>query len=85
MKPEYQKLFNLFEELEVAGETVSLTMLSREGKSTIRLQLGSRSPPSPSSTATPTTPAASAPVLGGRRCCHLLPVPFALFMASLGN
>ena len=67
MKPEFQKLLNLFEELEVAGETVSLTIQSREGKSTIKLQLESRSPPSPSSTATPTIPAASAPVPGGRR------------------
>ena len=67
MKPEFQKLLNLFEELEVAGETVSLTIQSREGKSTIKLQLESRSPPSPSSTATPTIPAASAPVPGRRR------------------
>ena len=70
MKPEFQKLFNLFEGLEVADETVSLTILSREGESTIKLQLESRSPPSPSSTATPTTPAASAPVPGGRRRRH---------------
>ena len=65
MKPEFHKLINLFEELEVAGENVSLTILSREGKSTIKLQL--ESPPSPSSTATPTIPAASAPVPGRRR------------------
>ena len=67
MKPEFQKLLNLFEELEVAGETVSLTIQSREGKSTIKLQLESQSPPSHSSTATPTIPAASAPVPGRRR------------------
>ena len=57
MKPEFQKIFSLFEELEVAGETVSLTILSKEGKSTIKLQL--ESPPSPSSsTTTPSTSAA---------------------------
>ena len=44
MKPEFQKVINLFEELQVAGESVSLTILSREGKSTIKLQL--ESPPS---------------------------------------
>ena len=69
MKPEFQKIFSLFEELEVAGETVSLTILSKEGKSTIKLQL--ESPPSPSSsTTTPPTSAASAPAAGGRRRRH---------------
>ena len=68
MKPEFQKVINLFEELQVAGETVSLTILSREGKSTIKLQL--ESPPSPSSTTTPPTPAASTPAPGGRRRRH---------------
>ena len=66
MKPEFQKIFSLFEELEVAGETVSLTILSKEGKSTIKLQL--ESPPSPSSsTTTPPTSAASTPATGGCR------------------
>ena len=68
MKPEFQKVINLFEELQVAGETVSLTILSREGKSTIKLQL--ESPPSPSSTTTSPTPAASTPAPGGRRRRH---------------
>ena len=68
MKPEFQKVINLFEELQVAGETVSLTILSREGKPTIKLQL--ESPPSPSSTTTPPTPAAPTPAPGGRRRRH---------------
>ena len=34
MRQEFRKVLSLFEELEVAGETVSLTILSREGKST---------------------------------------------------
>ena len=68
MKPELQKVINLFEELQVAGETVSLTILSREGKSTIKLQL--ESPPSPSSTTTSPTPTASTPAPGGRRRRH---------------
>ena len=70
MKPEFQKIFSLFEELEVAGETVSLTILSKEGKSTIKLQL--ESPPSPSSSTTtpPTSAASSAPATGGRRRRH---------------
>ena len=68
MKPELQKVINLFEELQTAGETVSLTILSREGKSTIKLQL--ESPPSPSSTTTPATPAALTPAPGGRRRRH---------------
>ena len=68
MKPELQKVINLFEELQTAGETVSLTILSREGKSTIKLHLASS--PSPSSTTTSPTPAASTPAPGGRRRRH---------------
>ena len=48
----------------MAVDIVSLTILFKEGKSSIKLQL--ESPPSPTSTATPLTSAASAPVPGGR-------------------
>ena len=57
--------FKMKEELEVAVDIVSLTILFKEGKSAIKLQL--ESPPSPTSTATPLTSAASAPAPGGRR------------------
>ena len=54
MKAELQKIFNLFEELEEAGETVTLTFASRGGKSTVKLQLESSTPqPSPSQTSPP--------------------------------
>ena len=53
------------EEPEVAVDIVSLTILFKEGKSAIKLQL--ESSPSPTSTATPLTSAASAPAPGGRR------------------
>ena len=68
MKPELQKIFNLFEELEVAGETVSLTISSKGGKSTIKLQL--ESPSSPSSTTTPTSPCPAASGAPVRRRRH---------------
>ena len=54
MKAELQKIFNLFEELEEAGETVTLTFTSRGGKSSVKLQLESSTPqPSPSQTSPP--------------------------------
>ena len=56
MKAELQKIFNLFEELEEAGETVTLTFSSRGGKLTVKLQLKSSTPqppPSPSQTSPP--------------------------------
>ena len=68
MKPEFQKIFSLFEELEVAGETVSLTILSKGGKSITKLQL--ESPSSPSSTTTPTSPRPTACEAPARRCRH---------------
>ena len=48
MKAEFQKIFNLFEEMEKAGQAVTLTFTSRGGKSTVKLQLES-------STSTPST------------------------------
>ena len=68
MKPELLKIFNLFEELEVAGETVSLTILSKGGKSITKLQL--ESPSSPSSTTTPTSPRPTACEAPARRRRH---------------
>ena len=65
MGPEFHKIFKLFEELEEAGQTATLTFTSKGGKSTFKLQLES-SPSSPSTTS-PTPPAASAPAPGGRR------------------
>ena len=56
MGPEFHKIFKLFEELEEAGQTATLTFTSKGGKSTFKLQLES-SPSSPS----PTPTAASAP------------------------
>ena len=41
MKAELQKFLKLFEELEEAGETASLTLVTKGGKSTIKLQLES--------------------------------------------
>ena len=64
MGPEFHKIFKLFEELEEAGQTATLTFTSKGGKSTFKLQLES-SPSSPSTTS-PTPPAASAPAPGGR-------------------
>ena len=68
MGPEFHKIFKLFEELEEAGQTATLTFTSKGGKSTFKLQLES-SPSSPSTTS-PTPPAASAPAPGGRRRRH---------------
>ena len=65
MGPEFHKIFKLYEELEEAGQTATLTLTSKGGKSTIKLQL--ESPPSSPSTAPPTTSAASAPASGGHR------------------
>ena len=65
MKAELQKFLKLFEELEEAGETASLTLVTKGGKTTIKLQLES-SPSQPStstSTSTPTFP----PAPGKRR------------------
>ena len=61
MKAEFQKIFNLFEEMEKAGQAVTLTFTSRGGKSTVKLQLES-------STSTPSTAQPSPPAPGqGRR------------------
>ena len=68
MGPEFHKIFKLYEELEEAGQTATLTLTSKGGKSTIKLQL--ESPPSSPSTAPPTTSAASASASGGRRRRH---------------
>ena len=64
MKAEFQKLIKLFEEFEEAGETATLTLSTRGGKSTIKLQLES-SLPDTSTTSTHTLPPAS-----GRRRRH---------------
>ena len=64
MKAEFQKVIKLFEELEEAGETAFLTLLTRSGKSTIKLQLDSPSP-SPLTATTTTLPPAP-----GRRRRH---------------
>ena len=65
MKAEFKKLLELYEELEEAGETATLTLSTRGGKSTIKLQLESPSP-SPPLTATTTT----LPPAPGRRRRH---------------
>ena len=65
MKAEFQKVIKLFEELEEAGETAFLTLLTRSGKSTIKLQLES-SPSSPSTM----TSAQTLPPASGRRRRH---------------
>ena len=64
MKPEFKKVLHLFEELEEAGESATLTISSRKGISTIKLLLES-SPPLP--TASTTTPTSLPPVPGKRR------------------
>ena len=65
MKAEFQKILKLFEEFEEAGETASLTLSTKGGKSTIKLQLeSSPSLPSTSTTAQPLPPAS------GWRCRH---------------
>ena len=66
MKAELQKFLKLFEELEEAGETATLTLSTRGGKSTIKLQLES----SPSPPATSTTPSNTLPPASGRRRRH---------------
>ena len=38
MKAEFQKILKVFEELEEAGETASLTLSTKGGKSSIKLQ-----------------------------------------------
>ena len=65
MKAELQKFFKLFEELEEAGETASLTLVTKGGKSTIKLQL--ESSPSLPSTSTSTTTQPLPPASGRRR------------------
>ena len=66
MKAEFKKLLELYEELEEAGETATLTLSTRGGKSTIKLQLES----SPSPPATSTTPSNTLPPASGRRRRH---------------
>ena len=66
MKAEVQKILKLYEELEEAGETATLTFSTRGGMSTVKLQLQALSPTAPSpptSTSTPTLP----PAPGKRR------------------
>ena len=64
MKAEVQKIFKLYEELEEAGETATLTFSTRGGMSTVKLQLQASSSTAPSpSTSTPTL----LPVPGKRR------------------
>ena len=65
MKAELQKFLKLFEELEEAGETASLTLVTKGGKSTIKLQL--ESSPSLPSTSTSTTTQPLPPAPGKRR------------------
>ena len=65
MKAEFQKLIKLFEELEEAGETAFLTLSTKGGKSTIKLQLESSPSPLSTSTSAQTLPPAS-----GRRRRH---------------
>ena len=63
MKAEFHNIFNLFEELEEAGESATLTISSKGGISSIKLPLES----SPSSPSTGTTPTTLPPVSGRRR------------------
>ena len=64
MKAEVQKILKLYEELEGAGETATLTFSTRGGMSTVKLQLQASSPTAPSPpTSTPTLP----PAPGKRR------------------
>ena len=65
MKAELQKFLKLFEELEEAGETASLTLVTKGGKTTIKLQL--ESSPSLPSTTTSTTTQPLPPAPGKRR------------------
>ena len=63
MKAEFNKIFKLFEELEEAGESATLTISSKGGISSIKLLL--ESPQSLPTTGTTTTPLP--PVPGRRR------------------
>ena len=63
MKAEFHKIFKLFEELEEAGESATLTISSKGGISTIKLLLESP----PSSPSTGTTPTTLPPAPGRRR------------------
>ena len=63
MKAEFNKIFKLFEELEEAGESATLTISSKGGISTIKLLLESP----PSSPSTGTTPTTLPPAPGRRR------------------
>ena len=63
MKTEFNKIFKLFEELEEAGESATLTISSKGGISTIKLLLESP----PSSPSTGTTPTTLPPAPGRRR------------------
>ena len=65
MKAELQKFLILFEELEEACETASLTLVTKGSKSTIMLQL--ESSPSLPSTSTSTTTQPLPPASGRRR------------------
>ena len=63
MKAEFTKIFKLFEELEEAGESATLTISSKGGISSIKLLLES----SPSSPSTGTSPTTLPPAPGRRR------------------
>ena len=63
MKAEFHKIFKIFEELEEAGESATLTISSKGGISSIKLLLES----SPSSPSTGTTPTTLPPAPGRRR------------------
>ena len=63
MKAEFHRIFKLFEELEEAGESATLTITSKGGISSIKLLLES----SPSLPATGTTTTPLPPVPGRRR------------------
>ena len=65
MKVEFHKIFKIFEELEEAGESATLTISSKGGISSIKLLL--ESSPSPPSTGTTSTTLPPAP---GRRRRH---------------
>ena len=57
MKAELEKIFNLYEEFKEAGQAVTLTLASRGGKSTVKLQLESSTSSSSPSPAQPSPPA----------------------------
>ena len=63
MKAEFHKIFKIFEELEEAGESATLTISSKGGISSIKLLLES----SPSSPSTGTSPTTLPPAPGRRR------------------